>query len=222
MGHPRALLDRIAAEVALSWPAARGYRMEFERPLPGVRGMLPDIQVVDELGTVHCVVEIGYTRPEKLTYYRTAGIGDIRWYGKDGVLHRAVGYRPTYRRLPVPRPAPKVKRRPLSPRQKEVLAYLREYIAAYGEAPTITEIGEHLGVSSLATVHKHLATLTAKGAIMRKWNHTRAIEVCAGSPPTTSRRPSVNWDWLHSEKAKERAAKNPELAAALTRAGAIA
>jgi hypothetical protein len=32
-------------------------------------------------------VEIGYTRPEKLTAYRNAGIADIRWYAKDGTLH---------------------------------------------------------------------------------------------------------------------------------------
>jgi len=87
MGHSRELLDRIAADVAATWPPARGYRVEFERPLPGVRGMLPDIQVVDSAGKVHCVVEIGYTRPEKLTHYRASGIEDVRWYDKAGNLH---------------------------------------------------------------------------------------------------------------------------------------
>lgn len=93
MGHPRALLDLVAADVAKSWPASSGYRLEFERPLPGVRGMLPDIQVVDARGAVHCAVEIGYTRPEKLTYYRASGIADVRWYDKTGKLHGDVDRR---------------------------------------------------------------------------------------------------------------------------------
>lgn len=87
MGHSRDLLLLIAADVAKDWPAEAGYRMEFERPLPGVRGMLPDIIVFDAASKVRCVVEIGYTRPEKLTYYRQSGIRDVRWYDKEGKLH---------------------------------------------------------------------------------------------------------------------------------------
>jgi repressor LexA len=57
--------------------------------------------------------------------------------------------------------------------------YLQEHIAAQGFAPTLEEIGAHFGLSSLATVHKHLTNLEMKGAITRKWNLSRAIEIPA-------------------------------------------
>lgn len=95
MGHSRDLLERIAADVTSAWPSEQGYRIEFERPLAvqGVRGMLPDIQVLDAGGQVRCAVEIGYTRPEKLTAYRAPGIPDVRWYDKAGTIHGDVNLR---------------------------------------------------------------------------------------------------------------------------------
>jgi hypothetical protein len=86
MGHSVELLQRIGFEVAKSWPSNLGYRLVFEKPIPGFR-MFPDIQVLAPDGKVCCAVEIGYTRPEKLTTYRLIGIGDVRWYDKQGVLH---------------------------------------------------------------------------------------------------------------------------------------
>jgi repressor LexA len=65
----------------------------------------------------------------------------------------------------------------LTRRQKEVWDYLEEYIATNGYAPTLEEIGAHFGLSSLATVHKHLSNLERKGVINRKWNLSRAIEI---------------------------------------------
>jgi len=65
----------------------------------------------------------------------------------------------------------------LTKRQKELVAYLRGYIAEHGYAPTLEEIGEHFSLTSLATVHKHLSNLEAKGVIRRTWNHSRAIEL---------------------------------------------
>ena len=41
----------------------------------------------------------------------------------------------------------------VTPRQKEILEYLGRHIEKKGSAPTIEEIGEHFGLSSLATVH---------------------------------------------------------------------
>jgi hypothetical protein len=89
MGHSSELLNRIAEDVARAWPKGKGYRMEFEKPLAGQPGlrMLPDIQVLDPSKTVCCVVEIGYTRPEKLTKYHELGIQDVRWYDKLGNIH---------------------------------------------------------------------------------------------------------------------------------------
>ena len=65
----------------------------------------------------------------------------------------------------------------VTPRQKEILEYLGRHIEKKGYAPTIEEIGEHFGLSSLATVHKHLTNLQEKGLIKREWNRSRALEL---------------------------------------------
>jgi len=65
----------------------------------------------------------------------------------------------------------------LTRRQKEILDFLGRHIEKKGYAPTIEEIGEHFGLRSLATVHKHLSNLQQKGLIKREWNRSRALEL---------------------------------------------
>ena len=65
----------------------------------------------------------------------------------------------------------------LTRRQKEILDFLARHIDRKGYAPTIEEIGENFGLSSLATVHKHLTNLQQKGLIKREWNRSRALEL---------------------------------------------
>ena len=65
----------------------------------------------------------------------------------------------------------------LTKRQKQMVDYLGQYIEEHGYAPTLAEIGEYFGLSSLATVHKHLHNLEAKGFIRRMHNHSRALEI---------------------------------------------
>ena len=65
----------------------------------------------------------------------------------------------------------------LTRRQKELLDYLEGYIGEKGYAPTLEEIGREFGLTSLATVHKHLTNLEAKGSIRRRPGHSRALEV---------------------------------------------
>ncbi len=65
----------------------------------------------------------------------------------------------------------------LTRRQKEILDFLTRHIGRKGYAPTIEEIGDHFGLSSLATVHKHLTNLQGKGLIKRAWNRSRALEL---------------------------------------------
>ncbi|HEY8233946.1 MAG TPA: transcriptional repressor LexA [Vicinamibacteria bacterium] len=65
----------------------------------------------------------------------------------------------------------------LTRRQKEILDFLDKHITRKGYAPTIEEIGEHFGLSSLATVHKHLSNLQSKGLVKRDWNRSRALEL---------------------------------------------
>lgn len=62
-------------------------------------------------------------------------------------------------------------------RQKQILDFLNDYIAKYGNAPTLVEIAKKLGVRSLATVHEHLQTLERKGLIKRSSGISRGIEI---------------------------------------------
>jgi repressor LexA len=62
-------------------------------------------------------------------------------------------------------------------RQKQILDFIKQYINKYGYSPTLGEIAEALGVSSLATVHEHLQALTSKGVIKRYDGAVRGIEV---------------------------------------------
>ncbi len=65
----------------------------------------------------------------------------------------------------------------LTRRQKEILDFVASQISLKGYAPTIEEIGDNFGLSSLATVHKHLANLQEKGLIKRAWNRSRGLEL---------------------------------------------
>lgn len=62
-------------------------------------------------------------------------------------------------------------------RQKQILNFIRDYIEKYGYSPTLGEIAEAMGVSSLATVHEHIQTLIAKGVIRKYEGSVRGIEV---------------------------------------------
>ena len=66
---------------------------------------------------------------------------------------------------------------PLTKRQREILDFLNEFIQQHGYAPSLEEIGRRFGLSSLATVHKHLTNLTEKGFIKRAWNRSRSVEM---------------------------------------------
>lgn len=62
-------------------------------------------------------------------------------------------------------------------RQKQILDYITECVRKTGCAPTLTEIAQYLGLSSLATVHEHLAVLEKKGLIRRYRGAVRGIEL---------------------------------------------
>lgn len=66
----------------------------------------------------------------------------------------------------------------LTPRQAEILAYVTAYTEERGYAPTLQEIGGRFGLSSVATVHKHVRHLVDKGYLRReRRNASRDIEV---------------------------------------------
>jgi repressor LexA len=65
----------------------------------------------------------------------------------------------------------------LTRRQREVLDVIRDFIVTNGYSPSLEEIGEALGLSSVATVHKHVTHLVDKGYARRAWNQNRSIEI---------------------------------------------
>jgi repressor LexA len=65
----------------------------------------------------------------------------------------------------------------LTRRQRQVLDVIREFIDRNGYSPSLGEIGEELGLSSVATVHKHVSHLVQKGFVRRAWNQNRSIEM---------------------------------------------
>jgi repressor LexA len=62
-------------------------------------------------------------------------------------------------------------------KQKQILEFIEKKIEKYGCAPTLTEIADHMGVSSLATVHEHVSSLEKKGFIKRYAGAVRGIEL---------------------------------------------
>jgi len=76
----------------------------------------------------------------------------------------------------------------LTRRQKQVLDFVRSHTRARGYAPTLAEIRRHLGLGSVATVHKHLRLLQEKGAVRRLPHRSRALEVCEVAPAARAAR----------------------------------
>ena len=62
-------------------------------------------------------------------------------------------------------------------KQKEILAFLSQYIGRHNSAPTLREIADAIGVNSMATVHEHLTSLEQKGLINRRRGATRGLEL---------------------------------------------
>ena len=67
----------------------------------------------------------------------------------------------------------------LTRRQAEILAYIGDYARRHGYAPTLTEIAQRFSLSSVATVHKHVARLIEQGRLRRSKHARRGLEVVA-------------------------------------------
>ena len=66
----------------------------------------------------------------------------------------------------------------LTRRQAEILAFITQFSEVQGYAPTLQEVGEKFGLSSVATVHKHISNLVDKGYLLRsRRNSSRDLEV---------------------------------------------
>jgi repressor LexA len=64
----------------------------------------------------------------------------------------------------------------LTRRQREIYDFVTEFIEARGYSPSLEEIGERFGLSSVATVHKHVQHLVQKGWLRKGWNRSRSVE----------------------------------------------
>jgi repressor LexA len=64
----------------------------------------------------------------------------------------------------------------LTRRQREILDFVRHFIRENGYSPSLEEIGRHFGLSSVATVHKHVQHLVQKGHLRKAWNRSRSVE----------------------------------------------
>ncbi len=62
-------------------------------------------------------------------------------------------------------------------RQRQIVDFIAQYLQKHGYAPTLKEIAECLGVSSLATVHEHLNALVKKRVIRKYEGAVRGIEL---------------------------------------------
>lgn len=62
-------------------------------------------------------------------------------------------------------------------RQRQIVEFISQYIQKNGYSPTLQDIADAIGVSSLATVHEHLQALEKKGIIKKFEGAVRGIEL---------------------------------------------
>ena len=70
----------------------------------------------------------------------------------------------------------------LTRRQREIYDYVCSFIAENGYSPSLEEIGARFELASVATVHKHVAQLVAKGWLRKSWNRSRSLEPVGADP----------------------------------------
>lgn len=66
---------------------------------------------------------------------------------------------------------------PLTKRQYSVFDFAATFIAEKGFSPSFAELGKGLGLSSLATVAKHVTTLCSKGYLSHDYNRSRSLKL---------------------------------------------
>ena len=64
----------------------------------------------------------------------------------------------------------------LTRRQREIFDYVSGFVADHGYSPSLEEIASAFGLSSVATVHKHVKHLVDKGYLRKAWNRSRSVE----------------------------------------------
>ena len=70
----------------------------------------------------------------------------------------------------------------LTRRQREIYDFICGFVDEHGYSPSLEEIGGHFGLSSVATVHKHVQHLVEKGMLRKAWNRSRSVEPVESQP----------------------------------------
>jgi repressor LexA len=65
----------------------------------------------------------------------------------------------------------------ITKRQRQVYDFIADFVQKNQYSPSFEEIGEGLGLTSLATVHKHITNLEKKGLLSRDYNRSRSIDL---------------------------------------------
>lgn len=65
----------------------------------------------------------------------------------------------------------------LTPRQKEILDFVKSYTKEKGYSPSLENIKKKLRLNSVATIHQHIKALETKGEIQKQKNQPRSIEI---------------------------------------------
>ncbi len=63
----------------------------------------------------------------------------------------------------------------LTPRQREVLTFIEDFIGNHRHSPSFREIQKHFGFTSLASVHTHIQVLKRKGYLESEAHASRSI-----------------------------------------------
>ncbi len=64
----------------------------------------------------------------------------------------------------------------LTKRQRQIYDYISQFVEEQGYSPSLEEIAAAFGLSSVATVHKHVKHLVDKGYLRKAWNRSRSVE----------------------------------------------
>src|ERR1700681_445500 len=62
-------------------------------------------------------------------------------------------------------------------RQRELYDFISRFVVEKQFSPSFEEIKEGMGLTSLATVHKHVTNLEKKGLLTRDYNRSRSIDL---------------------------------------------
>lgn len=73
--------------------------------------------------------------------------------------------------------------RPLTPRQKDVLDFIKHYLNQKGYSPSLDEIATHFGIS-IPSIHQHIELIKKKGYLKKGESQSRSVSPLQESPTT--------------------------------------